>query len=187
MHAARILRLNFRHTSKRTQTHTHTHRHKIPSHFIYNEFVCLQMHTIRNGVLRFTILYFRSRKSAFSSLVPFVFSALQINFNLTHFQRSYFIMPFGLIQNANARSLLLRVHLTSSHLRHNIHNENIYDYFFFFQRVCTFLSWALKWLMKKVWKYKTFSYFPVDKFCDWILYHAFINCFSQNDGSLREN
>ena len=64
--------------------------------------------------------------------------ALQINFNLTHFQRSYFIMPFGLIQYSNARSPLLRDPLNVFRIYDTTFTMKTFMMFLFFTFVRSF-------------------------------------------------
>lgn len=139
-----VLRLNFRHTrDAHSATHSLTHSlaHTIASHFkfVMNSFArkCIPF----KMVVAFTTRYFRA--SFAHSLAIHLFClgfCSQINFNLTQFQRSYFTVPFRLIQNANARALSIYLplflsllshslthttyqsHLTISHLRQNINN-----------------------------------------------------------------
>lgn len=145
-----MLRLNFRHT-----------RDTIASHFICNEFVRRKMHFIANA-MAFTVtsagmplwslaqivsIYFRCHpKPGCLHRDSRFFFSFQINFNLTQFRRSYFITPFRLIQRADAHSLLLRIHLMSSHLWQNINNKT---FMIFHTNMCV----SPKCLMKKVPKW----------------------------------
>lgn len=161
--------------------------HTTPSHFICNEFVCSNMHSIYR--IYIYEMFQCSHGNTSTTLLPLVqatfFFSLQINFNLTQFQRSYFTMPFRLIENANAHSLThtnhLRVHLTLSHLRHTkkkktfTANSNIYDFLFSAHKKkdrCVSAYGSLKMANEKSFEIKRhtfffsvwFSYFPLDKF-----------------------